>query len=219
MEMPSVDYALTFSPQLDNSPSITYFTNISEGGEMITDIAQLYQNTVLAGREGAKTLLTSLLDIAAKHKGTSSTPWLWNMSGVEVVSASFARDAFLAMQALLLAQGSHLQPVFANAAADVREDLDIALKNAGKAVVACNVDSSGAVTDAVVIGALDGYARSTFALVREKRETDAKELMTEQSEERQIGHSAWNNRLSNLAALGLLVEIPQGRAKRYRAVV
>lgn len=186
---------------------------------MQTDIAEVYGNTVLAGRAGAKLLLTSLLDIAARHKGQGATAWFWNLTGVEVVSASFARDAFLAMQALLLAQGSHLQPVFANAAPEVSEDLDIALKNAGKAMVACQVQSSGLVTETMLIGALDGYAQSTFALVREKRETDAKELMTSQGEERQIGHTAWNNRLSNLAALGLLVEIPHGRAKRYRAVV
>lgn len=217
--MSSVENASTFNHQLDGHPFFRYFTNISEGNDMITDIVQLYQNSVLAGRVGAKTLLARLMEIAAEHKATTATAWFWDLSGVDVISASFARDAFLSMQAMLATQGAALQPVFANAPADVLEDLDISLKIAGKAMVTCSVSSSGIVSDTALIGALDGYAQSTFALVRERRETDAKELMAAQRDDRQIGHTAWNNRLSNLAALGLLVEIPHGRAKRYRAVV
>jgi hypothetical protein len=30
--------------------------------------------------------------------------------------------------------------------------------------------------------------------------------------------TAWNNHLAGLAAIGVLIEIPQGRAKRYRPI-
>ncbi len=67
------------------------------------------------------------------------------------------------------------------------------------------------------LGDLDPKQRVTFDLVCERGETDAAELM------RQYGgtktQTAWNNRLAALAALGLVVEMSQGRAKRYKPLL
>ncbi len=186
---------------------------------MKTHIAQLYGQTVLGGAQGGKALLSRLIDVAAGANADTPTVWLWDLSEIEVVSASFVREAFISMQALLKAQRSPLQPVIANASPDVREDLQLTLKDAGKAMLVCDLAADGTPTDVTPIGALDSYVASTFALVHQRGETDAKELMNAQDETIKIGHTAWNNRLANLAAIGLLVEIPQGRAKRYRALV
>jgi len=40
--------------------------------------------------------------------------------------------------------------------------------------------------------------------------------MREYGEREGVKQTAWNNRLVSLAALGLIVEITQGRAKRYK---
>lgn len=185
---------------------------------MRTDIAKLYGQSILGGAQGGKSLLSRLIEIAAKADVTAPTLWLWDFSGVEVVSASFVREAFISMQALLKAQRSHLQPAVANANPDVREDLQLTLRDAGKAILVCSLAPGGKPTNVTPLGALESYAAATFALVSARGETDAKELMATQDETK-IGHTAWNNRLANLAAVGLLVEIPQGRAKRYRALI
>lgn len=185
---------------------------------MKTDIALLYSQPILGGAQGGKTLLSRLIDIATNTQVTSPTLWLWDFSGVEVVSASFVREAFISMQALLKAQRSPLLPAIANATPDVREDLQLALKDAGKAMLFCTLAADGRPSDVAPVGALESYAAATFALVAARGETDAKELMAAQDDIK-IGHTAWNNRLAHLAAIGLVVEIPQGRAKRYRALI
>lgn len=204
---------------LDVASIVTYFINNGEGGEMKTDIAQLYGQSILGGAQGGKALLSKLNEVAASTNIVEPTLWLWDFSGVEVVSASFVREAFVSMQALLKAQRSPLLPAIANASSDVREDLQLTFKEAGRAMLVCSVTSVGEPSDVTPIGDLESYAAATFALVQARGETDAKELMASQDEANRIGHTAWNNRLANLAAVGLLVEIPQGRAKRYRALV
>jgi hypothetical protein len=55
---------------------------------------------------------------------------------------------------------------------------------------------------------------------RQKRqETDAAELMREHRETKAVKQTAWNNRLSALANMGLVVELSEGRAKRYRSLL
>ena len=56
----------------------------------------------------------------------------------------------------------------------------------------------------------------TFDLVQERGETDAGELMRDHGEKEGVKQTAWNNRLASLAGLGLVIEIAQGRAKRYK---
>jgi hypothetical protein len=56
----------------------------------------------------------------------------------------------------------------------------------------------------------------TFELVNQIGETDASELMRDYNAGKSVKQTAWNNRLSALAELGLVFEISQGRTKRYR---
>ena len=84
--------------------------------------------------------------------------------------------------------------------------------------MAC-VTKDGAVVEAALIGELDPKQRLTFELVQRRRETDAGELMRDHADtERVKSPTAWNNRLANLASLGLVAEISQGRSKRYKPI-
>jgi hypothetical protein len=79
----------------------------------------------------------------------------------------------------------------------------------------CEVSDDGVVTSTAPIGNLDPKQKITFDVVSQRGETDAGELMRENGEG--LKHAtAWNNRLSSLAAMGLIVEISRGRSKRYR---
>ena len=80
----------------------------------------------------------------------------------------------------------------------------------------------GTILEPKLIGDLDPKQQLTFDLVRERGETDAVELMREHGakEQEPVGSTAWNNRLSSLVALGLVIEeISSGRTKRYRPLL
>jgi hypothetical protein len=68
-------------------------------------------------------------------------------------------------------------------------------------------------------GNLDEKLQETLKLVSRKRETTAAQLHEESKAVDTIGATAWNNRLATLAAKSLVVEILQGRTKKYRPVL
>jgi hypothetical protein len=185
---------------------------------MNTDIAELVGSGVLGGALLGRRTFAKLNELARKAPDTPS-PWFWDLKGVTVASASFVRECFLTQQATLRAQRSTLFPVIADASPDVREDLRIMYKEAGKAIVICRLDTRGRASEIGLLGHLESYAEATFVMVVARGETDARELAEAQSHGQKIGVTAWNNRLAGLAAIGALIEIPQGRAKRYRPVV
>jgi hypothetical protein len=56
-------------------------------------------------------------------------------------------------------------------------------------------------------------------LVQQRNDTNAAELMREHGEKEKVNQNAWNNRLASLANLGLVVELSEGRSKRYRPLL
>jgi hypothetical protein len=185
---------------------------------MHTDIAELVSTDVLGGALHGRHACARLAELA-RNAPADPTPWFWDFKGVKAASASFTRECFVAQQAILRAQRSTLYPVIANANPDVREDLRVTYKDLGKAIVVCRLDGRRRASDTGLLGHLESYAEATFAMVAERGETDARELSQAQSDGHRIGVTAWNNRLAGLVAIGALIEIPQGRAKRYRPVV
>jgi hypothetical protein len=85
----------------------------------------------------------------------------------------------------------------------------------GDVLMTCTLGEGDGVTETTLIGDLDPKQRMTFNLVQQYGETDASELMHAHDNEG-VKQTAWNNRLSSLTTLGLVVEISQGRAKRYK---
>jgi hypothetical protein len=123
------------------------------------------------------------------------------------------------MRGYLRAQRSYLMPVIANASRDVLEDLRLAFKEAGQSIVTCRIGAAGRPEDVALIGDVDAHVGETFALVVARGVTDARELAGAQSGAHTIGQTGWNNRLSGLAQMGVVVETLEGRTKRYRAIL
>jgi hypothetical protein len=82
----------------------------------------------------------------------------------------------------------------------------------------CTLDASRNVNDVTPIGEFDPKQRLTYDLVRTRGEIDAGQLMREFGQSEGVTQPAWNNRLSALAARGLIVEVSEGRAKRYKPI-
>jgi hypothetical protein len=187
---------------------------------MKTKIAATVGSSVLGGAVSGRALFAQLAALA-QERPSEPRPWCWDFDGVEVVSASFIRESFVSVRALLRAQRSTLVPVVVNANADVREDLHVGFTAAHDVIVIGLADAEGGLSGLDLIGDLDPHLRSTFRLVAERVETDAKELK-EFADTRPgsspIVQTAWNNRLAKLVELGALVEVPRGRAKRYRLI-
>ncbi|MDR4308494.1 hypothetical protein IHQ68_17890 [Chelatococcus sambhunathii] len=144
-------------------------------------------------------------------------PVFLDFSSVQVATASYLRESVLAFRDLVRGRRSTFYPVIANANDDVRDELKELMRLRGDVLMVCTLGPAGDVNMARLIGDLDPKQRMTFDLVHEHGETDAGELMRAYGESEGLKHTtAWNNRLAALAARGLLMEVSQGRAKRYR---
>lgn len=171
---------------------------------------------VLAGALSGRRILAKLVDLTS-NEPESPEPVFLDFGGIEVATASFLRESVLAYRDTVRRRRSNLYPVIANANDLVAEELKVLVATHGNVLMLCSLDDQGQPHRPRLVGELDPKQRMTFDLVRQRRETDAAELMREHGEsERTTVQTAWNNRLAALASLGLVVEMSQGRAKRYR---
>lgn len=173
-------------------------------------------SAVLAGALNGKNALNKLLAATASEPD-GPAPVFLDFHGVEVATASYLRESVLAFRDIIRGRRSQLYPVVANAGEYVRDELLELLRARGDVLMTCTLSKNGTVSQATPLGELDPKQRITFDLVHEHGETDAGALMRDYGESEGLRHTtAWNNRLASLAALGLVVEQSQGRAKRYR---
>ena len=180
------------------------------------DMSKMGNAEVLAGAVNGRHTLGRLLAAAAAEPALPEPVFL-DFAEVQVATASFLRESVLAFRDAIRGRRSRLYPVVANANDAVRDELAELVGPRGDVLMACTLDAGGVVTEAAPVGELDPKQRLTFDLVREHGETDAGTLMRAYGEDEGTKHAtAWNNRLSALAALGLVVEVSQGRAKRYK---
>lgn len=184
---------------------------------MILNMAALGGDAVLSGATKGRTVLAEMLKATAKEPPVI-TPVLLNFQLVEVATSSFLRESVLAFRDAIRGRKSNYYPVIANPNADVGEELEDLLGRRGGVMMAC-VTKDGEVVETNLIGELDPKQRLTFDLVQQRRDTDAGELMRDHADtDRVKSPTAWNNRLANLAALGLVAEVSQGRSKRYKPI-
>lgn len=183
-------------------------------GKMRVSLKGLANTTVLSGAINGKRFLGQLL--ASIEEPTEPTALLLDFAGIEVATASFLRESVVRFRDLLRGKRSTLYPVVANADDSIIDELNVLMGANGDAIMCCRLDDQGNVTGETLIGRLDPKQRITFELVNRLGETDAGTLMREHSKDEVIKQTAWNNRLAMLASLGLVVELSQGRAKRYR---
>lgn len=170
---------------------------------------------VLSGALNGRNMLGKLLELTATEPANPG-PLFLDFAGVYVATSSFLRESVIALRDIIRGRRSMLYPVIANANEAVSEELLEVLHARGSVIMACKLAADGAVTHAAPLGELDPKQGVTFKIVHECGLTDAADLMRKYGEAEGIKQTAWNNRLSALAALGLVVELSEGRAKRYR---
>ena len=154
----------------------------------------------------------------ANPQPTHPGPIFLDFSNVEVATASYLRESVFAFRDFVRGKRSMLYPVIANANEEIREELLMLAASSGDAIMSCLLSSDGKVSNPALIGSLDPKQQLAFDLVNQRGETDASELMRDFGEGLRRA-TGWNNRLASLAALGVIIEVSQGRSKRYRPVL
>lgn len=183
---------------------------------MYIDLRTLGGGTVLAGALHGRAILNELLSTVASEPAVPEPVFL-DFGKVEVATASFLRESVVAFREYVRGRRSTFYPVIANANDNVSDELLELAKNRGEAFLVCRLADDHRVEGTTLLGELNPKQKITFELVRAHSETDAAELMRNYGEREGVTQTtAWNNRLAALATLGLIVEISQGRNKRYR---
>ena len=179
-------------------------------------ILNIAGSDVLSGANRGQELLVNLLRLDAEPG--EPQPLFLDFSGIEVATASFLRESVLAYRDLLRSRRSNAYLVVANADQSVIDELAELVRSRGGVLMTCSLAADGTISKQKLLGSLDVKQQLTFDLVTRKGETDAGELSREFSAEA-VQPTAWNNRLASLVSLGLIMEISQGRSKRYRPIL
>jgi len=172
--------------------------------------------SVLAGAIAGRKARAKLLELTGSEPNQAETVFL-DFDKVQVATASYLRESVLSFRDEVRQRHSNFYPVIANASELVSEELRVLVTARGDALMLCSLDDGGNPHQPHHIGELDPKQQFTFDVVRQRGITDAAELMREYGvSEKTTAQTAWNNRLAALANLGLVVELSQGRTKRYR---
>ena len=181
---------------------------------MIINIGEFGKSRVLAGANNGQALFRRLLERVSQESSEPEIIFL-DCGNVDVATASFLREGLVEFRNHLRNRRSNFYPVIANANQYVRDELGLLFRSGG-ALMTCALNKRGHVTHAGVIGQLEQKQQTAFDLVTRLGETDANHLKDHHPEKDVTHATAWNNRLTSLALLGLIVELTQGRNKKYR---
>ncbi|MER8402446.1 hypothetical protein [Mesorhizobium sp. M1348] len=171
---------------------------------------------VLSGGMSGRKLLASLVD--ATPPAALPTAAFLDFAGVEVATSSFLREAVIGFRDYARLSLANVYPVAANLAPAVFEELEFFLRSRNDVFWVCHLDAYEHVSHTQLLGELDPAQRTTFDAVRELGTVTAPELAARYPDQ-SIGPTAWNNRLSGLAAKGLLVERRTGKTKSFSALL
>jgi hypothetical protein len=172
---------------------------------------------ILAGRlSGQRAFLSALEQFPELSEPTLV---LLDFKDVELATSSYLSEVLIPLRDQLRLRRQPGYAVAANMNTKVHEEVEEFLLRSSEAFLACNSDASGKITDVRLCGKLDEKLQDTLNLVTLKGETTAAQLYGESKAIDTVGATAWNNRLASLAAKSLVVEILQGRTKRYRPVL
>ena len=170
---------------------------------------------VLAGARAGRATLGRLLDLVS-DEAEGSEPLFVDFEGIEVATASYLRESVVEFRDAVRRRWTRWYPVVANANKTVVEELGILMAARRDVLACCVLDDDGRPSSSRLVGELEPKQRVAFDLVQRLGEADAGELMAECSDTESVGQTAWNNRLASLSRLGVLMEVSEGRAKRYR---
>jgi hypothetical protein len=186
---------------------------------MQIDMKSLGNRGVLAGALNGRAALTRLLALAANEPARPEMVFL-DFRDIEVATASYLRECIAGFRDAIRGRDSLYYPVVANPNEAVRDELLEVARARGDVFMTCALATDGTVSQPALVGDLEAKQRLTFTLVQQHGVTDAGELMREHGRHENMRHATtWNNRLASLARLGLIVEMREGRLKRYRPLL
>lgn len=171
---------------------------------------------MLAGALTGRKVFAKLVDRTSREPNEPEPVFL-DFEGVDVATASFLRESVINFRDAVRRRRSNFYPVIANASDDVADELNVLLAPRRDVLMLCAF-KNGKAESPLVLGDLEPKQQLTFELVKQKGETNAAELYEHHNSDK-VEQTAWNNRLAALAGLGLIVELSQGRAKRYRPLL
>jgi len=185
----------------------------------ILSIKQIGRSSILSGALRGQDAFTRMVKETGENP-PSPTPVFLDFRHVEIATSSYLRESVIAYRDFVRSRRTNIYPVLANLNEVVSEELVLLVEPRGDVLMACTLNSGDRPSDLRLIGALDPKQELTFNLVSERGEVDAVQLMRDLGKHEGLRHAtAWNNRLSSLASLGLIAEISYGRAKKYRPVL
>jgi hypothetical protein len=172
---------------------------------------------ILAGRLSGQRAFVAALEQLSEFAAPSIV--LLDFRGVDLVTSSFLSEVLVPLRDHLRLRRQPGYAVAANPSERVAEEMEELLRRSGEAFLTCSSDVVGRIANVQLCGRLDDKLQETLRLVSRKQETTAAQLHEELRNDDPVGATAWNNRLASLAAKSLVVEILQGRTKKYRPVL
>lgn len=168
-------------------------------------------HTDLIGAIAGKHARARLVEAAA---ALPPGPWLGlDFDGIDMVSASAAREAFLVDLPAHLHERGTLPVLLALNNASL-EEVVFAAQALRLPIVVADGLADGEPAGLRILGELDSKLRLTLSIVARLGEADAKTAFDEAKDD-STGVTAWNNRLSSLAGMRLLKERKSGKTKYY----
>jgi hypothetical protein len=174
------------------------------------------EEPILAGRLGGKRMFLKALEEMPSL--SEPTVVILDFAGVDLATSSFLSELLIPLRDHLRFRRPPGYVVVANANDRVIEEMDELLSRIGDALLACK-SANDKISRIELVGKLDPKLLETLELVRRQGETSAVELHSYSTDSDSIGPTAWNNRLAALARKSLVIEIPQGRLKKYRPIL
>lgn len=183
---------------------------------MWIDIVEVSGGALLGGATLGRHVCSNMLARIVTEP-RSPEPIYLDFAKVELGTASFLRESVLEFKRVLREKKSRFYPVVANLGPELREDLCEVIYSSRDAIIECWSSGPSEKLEWKLIGDLDPKQMLTFELVHEAGETDAKTLMLSYGEQEGTTRTtAWNNRLSSLENLGIIIGEDSGRSKKYR---
>jgi len=174
-------------------------------------------DAILAGRLTGQRAFVSSLEQFPELAEPSLV--LLDFRGVDLATSSYLSEVLLPLRDHLRLRRQPGYAVAANVEEKVLEEIEEMLRRTGDAFLTCATDAIGSIIEIQLCGRLEEKLFETLKLVSAKRETTAAELYREFRTTDPVRATAWNNRLASLADKSLVVEILNGRTKKYRPVL
>lgn len=178
-------------------------------------LLSLFGSSYLTGATKAQNDLPKVIEELTKANIGETI--ILDFKGVEHVSASFWNGIIPTVYAFAADEEREIFPIVCNVREDSLEELEIALKNRGMAILVAKKEAD-CLSELKLIGVIDDAHKETFDLINSYGEVGAGDLVSAKKKE-SVGLTGWSNRLSTLYHMRLIRRSKQGRSFRYKPVI